>query len=163
MLPEYTRAIEIAKSRKKETKKFFERLKKLKPSDLDAVTNSLHDQAFEHIDCLKCANCCKTLGPRFTQKDIERLSDHFRIKESAFAEKYLRMDEDGDYVFQSMPCPFLESDNLCSVYDQRPQACRDYPHTQQRKIIQKLSITYHNAMICPAVAEVVEGLKKNYS
>jgi uncharacterized protein len=162
MLPEYTRALEIAKSKKKETKKFFERLKKLKPANLDEVTNHLHDQAFEHIDCLQCANCCKTLGPRLAQKDIERLAGHFRIKESAFAEKYLRIDEDGDYVFQSMPCPFLGSDNLCAVYDQRPQACRDYPHTQQRKILQKLSITYQNAMICPAVAEVVEGLKKIY-
>ncbi|MCY7409600.1 MAG: YkgJ family cysteine cluster protein [Chitinophagales bacterium] len=162
MLPEYIKQIEIAKSKKAETKKFLDRLRKLKPADLDVVTNELHDQAFTHIDCLQCANCCKTTGPLLKGKDIERLAKHFSEKPSSFTEKYLRIDEDGDYVFKKMPCPFLGSDNYCGVYEDRPSACRNYPHTQQRNILQKLSITYHNTMICPAVAEVVEELKKKY-
>ncbi|MEI7802224.1 MAG: YkgJ family cysteine cluster protein, partial [Bacteroidota bacterium] len=95
-------------------------------------------------------------------KDIERLAAHFKMRPSVFSEQYLRIDEDGDYIFKAMPCPFLGSDNYCGVYESKPSACANYPHTQQREIIKKLKITYHNSMICPAVAEVVEGLKKNY-
>ena len=162
MNPDYQKLIETAKSKKKENKKFLDRLQNAAPSDLDAVTNELHDLSFGHIDCLQCANCCRTTGPLLKQKDIERVAKQLRKRPSEFATQYLRIDEDGDYVFQHMPCPFLGADNCCSVYDDRPNACRDYPHTQQRKIIQKLKITYHNSMICPAVAEVVEGLKKKY-
>lgn len=162
MLPEYEKTTDIAKKNREKIKKFLDKLKKQKPSDLDSVTNELHDKAFEHIDCLKCANCCKTTGPLLLDKDIERLAKHLKQKPSEFLEKFLKVDEDKDYVFKKLPCPFLDSDNYCSVYDHRPNACRDYPHTQQRKIINKLQITYHNAMICPAVAEVVDGLKKVY-
>jgi len=162
MLPEYQKLIDSAKLKKAETQKLFEKLKKQKPKNLDRVTNELHDQAFETIDCLKCANCCRTTGPLLKNKDIERLASHFKIKPSLFTEKYLRIDEDGDFVFKAMPCPFLGSDNYCSVYESKPSACANYPHTQQRDILQKLKITYHNSMICPAVAEVVESLKKIY-
>ncbi len=162
MLPEYQKIIDSAKLKKAETQKLFEKLKKQKPKNLDRVTNELHDQAFENIDCLKCANCCRTTGPLLKNKDIERLASHFKLKPSLFTEKYLRIDEDGDFVFKAMPCPFLGTDNYCSVYESKPSACANYPHTQQRDILQKLKITYHNSMICPAVAEVVEGLKKIY-
>ena len=162
MHPDYIRKIEQARLQRKENKLFFEKLKKRKPSDLDRVTNELHDKAFEDIDCLKCANCCRTTGPLLRGKDIDQLAGYFKIRPAVFTEKYLRIDEDGDYVFKSMPCPFLGNDNYCSVYQQRPGACRDYPHTQQRDIRQKLNITLENTVICPAVAEVVEGLRRHY-
>ena len=163
MLSEYLALIESAKKKKAETEKLFSKLKKKKPADLDKVTNQLHDKAFEHIDCLQCGNCCRTTGPLLKHKDIGRLAAHFKIRQAEFAEKYLRVDEDDDAVFKAMPCPFLGDDNYCGVYESRPGACRNYPHTQQRDILQKLKITYHNSMICPAVAEVVEGLKEKYS
>ena len=162
MLPEYQKLIDTAKLKKAETQKLFDKLKKQKPNDLDRVTNALHDEAFEHIDCLQCANCCRTTGPLLKAKDIERLAAHFKMRPSVFSEQYLRIDEDGDYIFKAMPCPFLGSDNYCGVYESKPSACANYPHTQQREIIKKLKITYYNSMICPAVAEVVEGLKKTY-
>lgn len=162
MLPEYSKAIQQAVSKKAENKKFFDRLKKLNPKDLDSVTNRLHDEAFEHIDCLQCANCCATTGPLLLDKDIQRLATAIKMRPAAFTEKYLRIDEDRDYVFKEHPCPFLGHDNYCSVYENRPKACAEYPHTQQNKIYSKLKITYLNSMICPAVAEVIEGLKKVY-
>lgn len=129
---------------------------------MDVVTHHLHDEAFEEINCLECANCCRTTGPQLLDKDIERLANDKKLRPAFFTEKYLRIDEDNDYVFKSMPCPFLKDDNYCSVYESRPNACRNFPHTQQRNIMQKLKITYHNAVICPAVALVVDGLKKHY-
>lgn len=32
----------------------------------------LHEEAFEQIDCLQCANCCKNYSPRFKNPDIKR-------------------------------------------------------------------------------------------
>lgn len=163
MHPDYQKKLDQAKVLKKETKAFFGTLKKRRPSDLDKVTNALHHEAFEHIDCLQCANCCRTTGPLLKAKDIDALAAHIKIRPAIFTDTYLRVDEDKDFVFKSMPCPFLGEDNYCSVYAERPGACRDYPHTQQRDIRQKLDITFENTMICPAVADVVEGLKKRYS
>lgn len=162
MIEEYKTILDAAKNRRKEIKKNLDKIRKMDPTDLDRVTNNFHEEAFEHIDCLQCANCCRTTGPLLRNKDIDELARHFRIRPAAFTETYLRIDEDGDYVFKTMPCPFLRNDNYCSVYESRPGACRDYPHTQQRDIRQKLEITVKNALICPAVAEVTEKLSRHY-
>lgn len=151
-----------AGQKRTENKKFFDRLKKNSPRDLDQQFQALHNEVFEKIDCLTCANCCKTTGPLFTQKDIERLSSHFRIRPAEFIARYLRLDEDNDYVLQSVPCPFLGADNYCSVYEQRPNACREYPHTNQRKMHTIFKETLNNVAVCPAVFEIVEKLKKIY-
>lgn len=67
----------------------------------------LHEEAFEQIDCLQCANCCKNYSPRFKTPDIKRISKHLKLKESVFIDTYLRLDEDGDYVVKNSPCPFF--------------------------------------------------------
>jgi Fe-S-cluster containining protein len=159
---EYLKILENARKKSSENKKFLDKLKAKKPKDLDILTNELHDEAFEQIDCLECANCCRTTGPLILNKDIDRLATELKLKPSIFTEKFVRIDEDNDYVFSSMPCPFLGSDNYCHVYEARPNACREFPHTQQRKILQKLKITYHNTLICPAVALVIDGLKEKF-
>lgn len=162
MISDYKKIIDKAEKIKTENKKFLDKLKKLSPKDLDALTNELHDDAFEQIDCLLCANCCATTGPLLLNKDIDRLAKALKLKPSIFAEQYLKIDEDKDYVFKQMPCMFLGNDKYCSVYNDRPNACREFPHTQQRNILQKLKITYLNTTICPAVAIVVESLKEKY-
>lgn len=161
MLPEYRKLLDTASKNKAENKKFLEKLKKLKPARFDEKVQVLHDQAFENIDCLQCANCCKTTGPLLLNKDIDRLAKELKMRPAVFADQYLRMDEDKDYVFKSMPCVFLGQDHYCKVYEARPNACREYPHTQQRDQLQKLKITFSNSLICPAVAQVVEMLKKS--
>ena len=103
---------------------------------MDTIVQQLHDEVSENIDCLTCANCCRSLGPAIYDKDIERMAKALRIKPSEVVSSYLRIDEDGDYVFKSMPCPFLMNDNYCSIYESRPKACREYPHTD-RKILSR--------------------------
>ena len=83
-----------------ENKKFFVKLKKKPPKNLDYVMQELHENEFERTDCLKCSNCCKTTGPLFTRADIERISKYLRLKPQLFIEKFLRIDEDRDYVLQ---------------------------------------------------------------
>lgn len=151
-----------AQQRHTDHKKFLTRIKQKTPKDFDRKMLGIHYEVFDRIDCLSCANCCKTTGPLFTQKDIERLADMFRIKPSQFIERYLRIDEDNDYVLQSVPCPFLGADNYCSVYENRPKACREYPHTNRKKFHQINHLTLKNTLICPATYEVVEEMMKNF-
>ena len=77
----------------------------------------------------------------------------------AFEEMYLQVDEDGDKVFKSMPCPFLGPDNLCDIYDVRPKACAAFPHTDRKKIYQINHLTIKNTLFCPAAYLFVEKLK----
>ena len=154
---------ELAENKEQETIKFFKKLKAKKPKNLDVIVKDLHYEVFNKIDCLNCANCCKTLGPRLTERDIKRLSKHLKLTEDKFIKQYLKIDEDNDFIFANMPCPFLLSDNYCMVYEYRPKACREYPHTDQRKFYKLLNITRKNAPTCPAVYEIIEKLKENYS
>ena len=149
-----------AKDTHKENKKFFQKLKKKPPKDLDRVMVELHDEEFSRTDCLECANCCKTTGPLFTDKDIERIAKHFRMKPKDFIDTYLYLDEDNDYVLQSVPCAFLGTDNYCSIYDVRPKACREFPHTDRKKFQQISHLTLKNVAICPAAFNIVEEMKR---
>ena len=126
---------------------------------MDTIVQQLHDEVSEKIDCLTCANCCRTLGPAIYDKDIERMAKALRIKPSEVVSSYLRIDEDGDYVFKSMPCPFLGPDNLCDIYDVRPKACAAFPHTDRKKIYQINHLTIKNTLFCPAAYLFVEKLK----
>jgi Fe-S-cluster containining protein len=143
-----------------ENKKFLLGLKKKDPRKVDDIFHATHDEVFETVDCLTCANCCKTTSPIFYENDIQRLAKAFRIKPGEFIEKYLRVDEDKDYVLKSSPCPFLDDENYCMVYEDRPKACREYPHTDRKKIVQIMELTQKNTLVCPAVFEMVERLKK---
>lgn len=139
---------------------FFKKLKKNQLRDLDDTIHYLHQKVFNEIDCLECANCCRSLGPRITDRDIEKLASALRKKSSEVVSEYLRIDEDNDYVFKTMPCPFLGSDNYCSVYANRPKACREYPHTDRKKFYQIAKLTVKNAETCPAVFEIISRLQE---
>ena len=152
---------ELSQLKRKENKQFFKRLKKLKPKVLDKLIHPLHDEVFECTDCLECANCCTTTGPLFTDKDIARIAKHLRIKPSEFVAKYLRIDEERDYVLQSVPCIFLGKDNYCTIYDVRPKACKEFPHTDRIKQHQLLKLTKKNMEVCPAVFALIEKLRTN--
>lgn len=145
---------------RQESMAFLKKLKKKKPKILDDVIHRLHDEAFESFCCLDCANCCKTIGPRLTGKDIDRLAGHFRIKPSSFVEQYVQIDEDGDYIFKEHPCPFLLHDNYCMVYENRPKACREYPHTDRKRFIQILDLSHKNCETCPVVYDLFQELKQ---
>jgi Fe-S-cluster containining protein len=130
--------------------------KRLEKMDLEV--HALHEKWSHRIDCLSCGNCCRSLGPRLTDKDVERLAKALRMKPAAVEATYLRVDEDGDLVFNSMPCPFLGSDNYCSVYESRPKACREYPHTDRKRFYQIYKLSVKNAETCPIVYEVLNEL-----
>lgn len=150
----------LAKDKHKENKSFFTKLKKKPPKQLDYMMQQMHQEEFKRTDCLECANCCKTTGPLFTDKDISRISKYFKQKEQQFIDTYLRIDEEGDYILKAVPCTFLGADNYCSIYDVRPKACREFPHTDRRKFQQISNLTLKNIAICPAAFNIVEEMKK---
>lgn len=120
----------------------------------------LHEEAFEKIDCLQCAACCKTYSPRFKTPDVKRISKHLGMKESVFIETYLRVDDDGDFVVKSSPCPFLGSDNYCSIYQVRPSDCERFPYTDEDVILKRQNLTLKNASFCPITFYVLEKLEQ---
>lgn len=152
-----------ASGEKRENKELFKKLRKMRPSDLDGKIHSLHHKYMEEIDCLECGNCCKSISPAVKDSDISRLSKFLKIKPSEIAQTYFLLDEEGDYVFKTQPCPFIGEDNYCSVYSARPRACREYPHTDRVKIHQILNITLKNISVCPIVYEIVRELKEDIS
>lgn len=148
-----------ATGKAKENKKFLNSLSKIDDSKLDSLFHETHEEVFAETDCLGCANCCKTTSPIFYPTDIERVAKALKMKPGDFIEKYLFVDGDNDYVLKSAPCPFLGPDNYCGVYDSRPKACREYPHTNRKKMSQVLDLAHRNTMVCPAVLEIVERIK----
>lgn len=118
----------------------------------------LHEEAFEKIDCLQCANCCRNYSPRFKTPDVKRIAKHLRMKESVFIETYLKVDEEGDFVVKTAPCPFLGSDNFCTIYEERPSDCRRFPYTDEDVIIKRQALTLKNTSFCPITYYVVEKL-----
>lgn len=152
----------LSSAKKKSHQKLVRRLAKADGKKVDRAMHDLHDEVFACTDCLECANCCKTTGPLFTRKDIDRISKHLKMKPAEFEAEYLRVDEDEDFVLKSVPCTFLGDDNKCSIYEIRPKACREYPHTDRIKQQQILNLTRKNASVCPAVFTMLEKLNEQF-
>ena len=154
----YSSDLEKGKINIQDYKKAFQKLKKKNNKVIDEMFHDLHEEVFENIDCLSCANCCKTTSPIFRDVDIKRISKKLKIKESQFINSYLKMDEEHDYVLKKSPCFFLGEDNKCSIYEDRPLACREYPHTDRKNMHQILTLTLKNVEICPAVVQITEQI-----
>ena len=154
----YQEDLKLAIENRKINEKTLQRLKKKKPKFVDDLFADLHGKTFSKIDCLECANCCKTTSPIFRDVDIKRISKRFRTSEMQFISTYLRMDEENDYVLKVAPCSFLGADNKCDIYEDRPLACREYPHTNRKNMSQLLILTGKNSEICPAVAQIMEQI-----
>lgn len=141
--------------RQKEYRKFLHRANK---NTVLRQLPDLNEAAFEKIDCLQCANCCKNYSPRFTPPDIKRISKYLGMKDGDFKDRYLRVDEDGDNVLQQLPCPFLGADNHCSIYDVRPTDCARFPYMDDDFMLRRQPLALKNSGFCPITYYVIEKL-----
>ncbi len=164
--PEYQQIIvanaEKAKADEKKNKKLFRRLKKKKPAGLTKAMRTYHDEAFAHIKCMECANCCRTSLAVFEKPDVRRISKHFGMTEPVFIEKYLTADPQYDYLIKVLPCPFLAENNLCSIYEIRPMGCRTYPPAKLQLSNEQLDVLHDNIGICPAISEMVDKVRLKF-
>ena len=151
-----------AEKTEKANKQWMAAINKKQSNKLDSMAHQLHAEVFSELDCLDCANCCKSISPTLYDKDIERLAKTTRMKSADFIEKYLLIDKDKDYVFKQTPCPFLDAENYCVAYESRPKACREYPHTDRARFYQILKLTLRNTFVCPAAYYVMEKLRSDF-
>ena len=144
-----------AGERQKDYKRFLQRADKNKMlKNLDQLT----EEAYLKVDCLTCAQCCKNYSPRFKTPDIKRISKLMRMRESEFINTYLNVDEDGDFVVKTTPCPFLGADNYCSIYEDRPSDCQRFPYTDEDVLLKRPNLTLKNSTFCPITYYVIERL-----
>jgi Fe-S-cluster containining protein len=147
-----------APSRKDDLKRFRNFLQRADKNKVLKQLPQLHEEAFAIHDCLQCAACCKNYSPRFKTPDVKRISRHLGLRESAFIETYLVVDNEGDFVVKSSPCPFLGSDNACSIYDVRPSDCARFPYTDEDVLVKRQQLTLTNATFCPITFHVLDRL-----
>jgi uncharacterized protein len=147
------------KQRAKEKKKIYKRyLDFAKEAQVIKQLPAIHEAVFSKINCLECANCCKNHSPTFKATDIKRISKHLNLKESDLIVKYLKLDEENDWVMKTQPCTFLNNDNTCQIYEVRPSDCARFPYTNEDVFIKRKNLTLINAGVCPAVSMVLNIL-----
>ena len=141
-----------ARHHKTAFKKFLGKVEKNPPRRLDKMAEELDAQVWQDIDCLSCANCCKTMTPTFTEKDIKRIATHLEMTADAFKSKWLHFEKkDKDWVNNKQPCQFLNlKDNMCSIYPVRPESCAGFPHLKKKKMVEYIHVHQQNIEYCPA-------------
>lgn len=140
----------------KSNERILKSIGKLENAEIDTIVNSTAEEVEANFDCLTCANCCKTKGPAFTKKDINRIARHLEIEPQEFVDKNLMFNENDDMVLQTTPCLFLEADNKCRIYEIRPKACASYPHLYSRNVKNLFPYMIAHAETCPIIQEVID-------
>src|SRR3954464_4931136 len=146
---------------KKLFRRYLSKVEKLKPAGLDKLAENLNAEVWQEVDCLSCANCCKTMTPTFTNKDIRRISAHLGMTQKAFREKWLYKDKTGDWMNVKQPCQFLDlKTNMCDIYAVRPRDCAGFPHHTKKKMVEYLHMYKQNIEFCPATYRLVEYMNE---
>lgn len=146
---------------KKRLRSFLTRVEKQAPRNLHVVTLEANELSWAKTDCVDCANCCKTMSPTYTQRDIRRISKFKGMTVRAFKEKWLFKDKVGDWLNKSQPCQFLDlRTNLCGIYEVRPGDCAGFPHHGKKKIIDYGHVYKQNVEFCPATYRLVEFMEE---
>lgn len=149
------------RANKRAFKGFLTRLENNPPRGLDKVPEAVAPEVWQEVDCLSCANCCKTMTPTFTPADIKRIAAHFNMTPEAFKDKWLMFEKkEKDWQNKKQPCQFLNlSDNKCSIYEIRPADCAGFPHLTRKKMTDYMHVHRQNIEYCPATYKMVEKMK----
>jgi Fe-S-cluster containining protein len=139
---------------------FLHSLKNESSDEVDRAAWRLHREAFSIIDCTQCANCCKTVSPVFAADDIARIARRLEMDADVFTAQYLvKCNHEQGWEPKSLPCPFLGTDNRCTIYEVRPVACAEYPYTDKPEISSRTHSIAAKALECPAVFYIVEKMR----
>jgi Fe-S-cluster containining protein len=145
---------------KRKMRVFLGKIERNPPRSLDKIAVEVEKEIWQEVDCITCANCCKSMTPTFTNKDIARISAHFNLSKSEFKEKWLFQDKKGDWMNTKTPCQFLDKKtNMCSIYDIRPADCAGFPHLAKKKMVNYIDVHKQNVEYCPATYKMVEKMQ----
>jgi uncharacterized protein len=160
---EYEKILKRSESKHKEILRNMRHLSKLNKNNFDRTVHGYHEDVFSIIDCQKCGNCCRNLGPRFREMDIKHICKSSGLSPKLFFEKYLEQDPDGvGYILKELPCPFQNDDNTCSDYEHRTLSCKEFPHTLSTNIQRKLVGLALDSLFCPAAFLIAERIIESH-
>lgn len=141
-------------------REFLKTRANLSTAAMDKVVRDTTDAVWKQIDCTKCANCCRTLQVVVDDTDIARLAARFGVPAKQFARRYVAVAADRVRHIAASPCPFLGDDNRCTVYEDRPRACRDFPYLHDTHFVSRTLTMIDNTAACPIVFNVWQKLKE---
>lgn len=137
--------------------KFRSYLKGQNTKKIDKIVQRLNSEISNRIDCTTCGNCCMKLKPCINEEDILRLSHRLNRTPQQIKNDYIEREE-GEHSFKNFPCSFLK-EKKCTIYEDRPEDCRSFPHLHKKRFISRLWGVIENYSICPIVFNVLEKLK----
>lgn len=139
---------------------FLRTLRDKTDKEVDRISRRLHREAFAIIDCTRCANCCKSMVPSFTGEEAQSVAGHLGMEDNEFVAKYLVPNEKQQrFRPKDQPCPFLDSEKRCAIYEVRPASCQDFPHTNRAGFASCSTFHAENSVTCPAVFYVIEQMR----
>ena len=131
--------------------------------ELDKQFKRLHEEIFSQYDCSKCRNCCREYTIEIPKKDLEKIAKKLEMSKSLVISTFLKKEpKNENYLTQGDSCVFLNQEGACILGHCKPEACRDYPFTNQPGRMGSLMDIVQNTAICPIVFEIYERLKLEY-
>lgn len=134
----------LAEQNQAENHSFGKYLKQQNLQQIDQIVHRLNKTISNSISCVDCGNCCRNLRPIATDEALLP----FVLPENIATYKYLK-----EFTCKNLAC------NRCSVYDERPEECRQYPYLHRDNFVNRTGEIIQNYEICPIVFNVVEQLK----
>ncbi len=149
-------------------RRFLKTRCKLEPDEIDQRVFETSRRVWAGIDCTTCANCCREVRPTFSEGEVDRVALCVGMARAQFIETYLEetylkpgeAHNGNPWQTRSTPCPFLK-DNLCSVYEDRPNDCSGYPYLYEPEFVFRTLAMIERTLTCPIVYRVMEELKKS--
>ena len=149
----------LAKEKQHENENFSVYVKKFASKEIDSIAFAISEEITAEIDCTKCGNCCKVLEPPVNQEDITFFAKKMNLSEADFEHSFIKETYDKKEKFLCVqPCIML-LENKCTIYENRPNPCADYPHLHHGAIKYRMKSILRNYGVCPIVFRTIEKLK----
>ena len=146
-----SRIQQLSQERDDENWEFRSWLKQYAPDDIDGLLKTLSQKYFALIDCTQCASCCRSLQMEFKKSELHSIAKTLGRSIEGFQKECMS----GGQV--NPPCPMLNG-KLCSIYENRPDVCRSFPHLEQPEFTSRLIGVIASVAICPIAFHAFEEL-----
>ena len=147
-----SRIQKLSEERDSENWEFRSWLKQYAPDDINGLVKALSQKYFALIDCTQCANCCRSLHVEFKKSELHAIAKTLGQSIEAFQKQSMSEGK------VNPPCPMLNG-KLCSIYEDRPDVCRSFPHLEKPRFTTRLIGVIDNLSVCPIVFNAFEELK----
>lgn len=133
-------------------------LQKMDGVVLDEMVHAINEVVTPLVDCTTCGGCCRQLMINVTDKEHETVAAHLQMSAVAFKQQYLEESLQGKLIMSTIPCHFLEA-SKCTIYEQRFNECRAFPHLHEPNFKGRLFGTLVHYAMCPIIYNVIEELQ----